>query len=179
MGLGKQIRLNRLFAHPSQRMCAVAVDHFIGYQNGLPPGLTDLAATLAKLVAGKPDEMPETWERLTHRSPVWPSGLYGCTKVWGESLARHFSDAEGVSVLCLRIGAVNRENRPLEPRHLSVWCSQRDIAQMVERCIEAPESLRFDIFYAVSDNRWSYRDLEHSRQVLGFVPQDRAEDNSP
>ena len=131
------------------------------------------------LVAGKPDEMPETWERLTHRSPVWPSGLYGCTKVWGESLARHFSDAEGVSVLCLRIGAVNRENRPLEPRHLSVWCSQRDIAQMVERCIEAPESLRFDIFYAVSDNRWSYRDLEHSRQVLGFVPQDRAEDNSP
>ena len=128
------------------------------------------------LIAGPPDEMPETWEKLTHRSPVRPSGLYGCTKVWGETLARHFADAEGVSVLCLRIGAVNREDRPLEPRHFSIWCSQRDIAQMVERCIEAPESLRFDIFYAVSDNRWSYRDLEHARQVLGFVPQDRAED---
>ena len=60
MGLGKQIRLNRLFAHPSARMCAVAVDHFIGYQNGLPAGLTDLAATLAKLVAGKPDAITMT-----------------------------------------------------------------------------------------------------------------------
>ncbi|MCH9045984.1 MAG: NAD(P)-dependent oxidoreductase, partial [SAR324 cluster bacterium] len=57
----------------------------------------------------------------------------------------------------------------------SVWCSQRDVARLLEASIEAPETLKFDIFYGVSDNRWSYRDMEHARQVLGFVPEDRAE----
>ncbi|MBA3710586.1 MAG: aldolase [Planctomycetes bacterium] len=54
MSLGKNIRLRRLFSHPSGRLCSVAVDHFIGYQVGLPSGLTDLPATLAKLVPALP-----------------------------------------------------------------------------------------------------------------------------
>lgn len=128
------------------------------------------------LAAGRYEEVPETWETLTHVSPVRPSGLYGCSKVWGEILARHFTDTCDLSILCVRIGAVTRENRPSQPRHFSVWCSQRDIAQMIERCIKASENLKFDIFYAVSNNRWSYRDLEHARQVIGFEPQDAAEE---
>ena len=36
MNLGKLIRLNRLFAHPSNRLCSVAVDHFIGYGRACP-----------------------------------------------------------------------------------------------------------------------------------------------
>jgi class I fructose-bisphosphate aldolase len=55
VGLGKQIRLNRLFGHPSGRLCSVAVDHFVGYQEGLPEGLRDLPATLKAIVAGRPD----------------------------------------------------------------------------------------------------------------------------
>jgi DhnA family fructose-bisphosphate aldolase class Ia len=55
MDLAKTIRVNRLFAHPSRRLCSVAVDHFIGYQKGLPEGLADVPQTLAKVVAGKPD----------------------------------------------------------------------------------------------------------------------------
>ena len=55
MDLGKQIRLNRIFSHPSGRLCSVAVDHFVGYQKGLPQGLRDVPKTLAKLVAGGPD----------------------------------------------------------------------------------------------------------------------------
>jgi nucleoside-diphosphate-sugar epimerase len=127
------------------------------------------------LVAGRYDEV-RTWPRLTYETPVRPQGLYGCSKVWGEALARHYSDDYGLSMICLRIGAVNREDRPNTPRHFSVWCSQRDVAQMVERSITAPESVRFDIFYVVSNNKWSYRDLEHARAVLGYEPQDRAED---
>jgi len=76
-----------------------------------------------------------------------------------------------------RIGAVNRENRPTSPRHFSVWCSQDDIAQMVEKCIEAPDDLRFDTFFVVSDNKWSYRDISHSHQVVGYQPQDAAEEH--
>lgn len=55
MNIGKRIRLNRIFGHPSGRLCSVAVDHFVGYQKGLPAGLTDLPKTLAKLVEGGPD----------------------------------------------------------------------------------------------------------------------------
>jgi fructose-bisphosphate aldolase, class I len=55
VNLGKKIRLSRIFSHQSGRLCSVAVDHFIGYQKGLPAGLTDLPATLARLVAAGPD----------------------------------------------------------------------------------------------------------------------------
>ena len=127
------------------------------------------------LVEGRYDEV-ESWRKLTHESPIRPVGLYGCSKIWGEALARHFTDTYDLSIICLRIGGVNREDRPQNVRQFSLWCSQRDIAQMIEKCIEAPSSLKFDIFYPLSDNKWSYRDLEHARETVGYVPQDRAED---
>ncbi|HAK93953.1 MAG TPA: aldolase [Planctomycetes bacterium] len=55
MGIGAQIRLNRLFSHPSGRFCSVAVDHFIIYGEGIPPGLAKIRATLAAVAAGRPD----------------------------------------------------------------------------------------------------------------------------
>ncbi len=128
------------------------------------------------LVAGDYQQV-RTWKKLTHESPPRPSGLYGSSKVWGEALARYFSDACDLSVICLRIGAVNREDRPTQKRQFSVWCSQGDIAQMIKKCIEAPKTLKFDIFYVVSDNKWSYRDLKHARTVVGFEPQDGAENH--
>ena len=55
MNLGKTIRLNRIFSHSSGRLCSAAIDHFIGYQQGLPPGLTNLPDVLKKMAAGRPD----------------------------------------------------------------------------------------------------------------------------
>lgn len=55
MNTGKLVRLNRLFAHPSGKFCSVAVDHFIGYGEGLPVGLRRISATMAEIVAGRPD----------------------------------------------------------------------------------------------------------------------------
>jgi uronate dehydrogenase/NAD+ dependent glucose-6-phosphate dehydrogenase len=46
---------------------------------------------------------------------------------------------------------------------------------MLVKCIEAPESLVYDIFMAVSNNRWTYYDLEHAREVLGYRPLDSSE----
>jgi len=84
------------------------------------------------LVEGRYDEA-KSWKTMTHEMPLRPAGLYGASKIWGESIA-------------------------------------------LELCIAAPATLKFDVFYAVSDNRWGYRDLEHARTVLGFAPRDRAED---
>jgi len=119
----------------------------------------------------------KTWTMLTEASPTRPSGLYGVSKVWGETLARHYADAHGLSMLGLRIGHVVAEDRPLTVRDFTVWCSQRDIARMLDLCIRAPETVRCEIFFALSDNRWSYRDLAHPRAVLGYEPLDHAEDH--
>lgn len=116
-----------------------------------------------------------SWKNLTHESPVRPDGLYGCTKVWGEALARHYADEHGLSALCVRIGRVTARDRPAGPREFSVWCSQRDVVRMIEACLTAPSGLRFDIFFATSRNRWSYRDLDHARAALGWEPVDAAE----
>ena len=136
-----------------------------GYERDLP---------YRALAAGRYDEAPAC-TMLTHETPVRPSGLYGVSKVWGEALARHYADAHGMSMLCLRIGRVTQEDRPLSPREYSVWCSQRDIVRMIELCLQAPDTLRFDVFFVVSDNAWGYRDLEHARTVLGFRPLDSAD----
>jgi len=55
MNTGKLVRLNRIFAHNSGRLCSVAVDHFMIYQDGFPEGLRDVPATLKAVVKGRPD----------------------------------------------------------------------------------------------------------------------------
>src|SRR5262245_26213386 len=117
-------------------------------------------APFAALVAGRYDEATSV-PLLTHDSPVRPSGLYGASKVWGEALGRHYADAHGLSVICVRIGRVRREDRPEGPREFAVWCSQRDIASFLARCIAAPPTIRFDTFFVTSNNRRGYRDLSH------------------
>jgi nucleoside-diphosphate-sugar epimerase len=128
------------------------------------------------LVAGRYQGLT-SWPILTHLSPLRPSGLYGASKVWGEALGRHYADAHGLSVICVRIGRVHAEDRPLSAREFAVWCSQRDIARFLESCVEAPDAVRFEIFFCTSRNKWGYRDLEHPRAVLGWEPVDAAEDH--
>jgi len=127
------------------------------------------------LIEGRYDEVPESWPMVTHESPMRPWRLYGCSKVWGEALGRYYSDEFGMSVICLRIGLVCAEDMPRNPREFSIWCSHRDMAQMVERCIDAPSSLRFDTFFVISDNKWGSRDISHARKVLDYQPLDNAE----
>jgi nucleoside-diphosphate-sugar epimerase len=85
----------------------------------------------------------------------------------------------GLSCIVLRIGWVVSEDQPRGKWGSTVWCSQRDIVQLVERCILAPESLRFDVFFGHSANRWNFVDIQHAREVLGFEPQDGAEGPDP
>ena len=132
-------------------------------------------APYSALVAGRYDEA-KSWKTMTHETPTRPAGLYGASKIWGEAIARHFADVYGLSAICVRIGRVLAGDRPTSPREFSVFCSQRDVVRLLELCIAAAPAVKFDVFYAVSDNRWGYRDLEHARAVLGFTPLDRAED---
>lgn len=126
------------------------------------------------LVTGTYDG-PCDFTRVVH-DLVRPRGLYGAAKVWGEALGRVYSDTYGMSVLCVRIGRVNRANRPESTAEFSRYLSHRDICQILQKCVDAPDDLRYDIFLATSNNRMGYRDLEHAREVLGYEPQDSADD---
>ena len=95
--------------------------------------------------------------------------------MWTESLARVYAYTKGMSCICIRLGQVERD-RPRPPNGHDIFVSQRDIAQIMERSINADPSVRFDIFYGMSNNRYGWVDMDHARERLGFVPQDRAED---
>ena len=123
------------------------------------------------MAAGRYEDVPESWPMITHEM-VRPRGAYGASKVWGEAVGRHFSDMYGLSVLCVRIGSVLDHNDPSRIGPSMAWLSHRDVVDILVRCVEAPEELRYDIFLATSRNRYGYRDLEHARDVLGYVPQD-------
>lgn len=116
---------------------------------------------------GNPADIPIV--RAT--DPSRPMDLYAASKVWGEALAYQYS-REGLSSLCLRIGWVNKEDACTKADLGSVWCSQRDIIQLTERCINAPEDLMFDVFYGLSDNRLRWADIDHAREVVGYQPED-------
>jgi len=91
-------------------------------------------------------------------------------------LARHFSDAYDMSMLCVRIGSVTKDNIPSDTRQKSIYLSHEDVCQILRLSIDAPSELKYDVFLATSNNRWSYRDLEHPRKVLGYEPLSSAED---
>lgn len=126
------------------------------------------------IAEGRYDDVPDEWTKIRH-DQVRPLGIYGAAKAFGEALGRHYSDAYGLSVLCVRIGSVKVVDAPDNPHRVSYYLSHRDLLQMLVKCIEAPESLVYDIFMAVSDNRWTYYDLEHARDALGYEPLDSSE----
>ncbi len=120
---------------------------------------------------------PAEWPHVQYTQPTRPLNDYACAKVYGEALAHMYACAHGLSCICLRLGWVVAEDRP--PHHPSarhLWLSQRDCVQLIERCINAPDGLRFDVFFGQSDNALNLVDIWHTQDVLGYAPQDRAED---
>jgi NAD+ dependent glucose-6-phosphate dehydrogenase len=114
-------------------------------------------------------DVPSEIAKITHEDPVWPLQPYGASKVWGEALARAYSTNHGISILCLRIGCVPPHNRPVG-EYRQLWCSLDDITQIIERCITAPQKVRFDTFFGISNNKYCWVDIAHAREVIGYVP---------
>jgi hypothetical protein len=73
------------------------------------------------------------------------------------------------------LGTAGEDDRPVDDARSYVsWVSHRDLADMVERCIDV-EGITYDIFYGASDNTWKIYDTPRAWRVLGFQPQDNAE----
>ncbi len=131
----------------------------------------------SSLAQGLEHITPEDFPPVRHDQPAWPTTYYACSKIFGESLARMYATVHGLSCICLRIGWVTSDDRLPGPRARILWCSHRDIAQLVERCVNAPDSLRFDVFFGQSNNRYNLVDIQHAKDALGYAPEDSAEDH--
>jgi predicted transposase YbfD/YdcC len=62
-----------------------------------------------ELVAGTGLPPGGGWPAITHESPVRPENLYGCTKVWGEVLGRHYASATGLTLGQVAVDAKSNE----------------------------------------------------------------------
>lgn len=132
-----------------------------GYEHDSPYG--DLAA-------GEYDKVTPPWTMIDHLWPVRPDSIYGVSKVFCEALGRYYCDYYGISVLNIRLGAVLDTDRPKLRRHFPGYLSQSDCVQMIDKCLSAPDDLRFDIFDAISENKWRWRETAHAKEVLGWEP---------
>jgi nucleoside-diphosphate-sugar epimerase len=116
------------------------------------------------------DRLPPDQKMLDDRDPPRPDGPYAVGKLFGENAGRWFSDHYGMSVLCIRLGAVLPSDRPELIRHFPGYLSQSDAVQIVDRCLSAPPSLKFGIFDAISENSRRWRDTSPAKEVLGWKP---------
>lgn len=140
------------------------------------------------------DGAPELYEpddsrSYDHTAELRPDSLYGVSKAYGEALGRLYMERHGLSVFCLRIGAVRAGDDPTAPaeanplldldaaglrnRLRAVWLSRRDCAELIGRCLDV-EDVRWAIVYGVSDNPRRFWDLNHARELLGWEPEDSA-----
>jgi nucleoside-diphosphate-sugar epimerase len=106
--------------------------------------------------------------------PVRPNGPYGIAKACGEAAARYFSDKFGMSVICLRLGTVDRgDGQPHAIRQFATLLTAGDLGHLYECAVSAPE--RFAVFFGVSDNTWRFWDIADAERLIGYQPQDNAE----
>jgi len=134
---------------------------------------------------------PDDPRVLDERAEIRPDSDYGASKAFGEAIGRMYADRFGIRVVCLRIGSVLAGDDPTGPEVLdgagwmpwltdddrrarirATWLSQRDCAELVRCALEA--DVRFAIAYGVSDNARRFWGLGAARDLLGFVPRDRA-----
>jgi NAD+ dependent glucose-6-phosphate dehydrogenase len=125
------------------------------------------------------DLPPRPGCRYVVRGEARDSTPYGSAKLFGERLGHCYAAAAGLSVIAVRIGWVLAgDNRPqdIPPERDAwfrlMWLSNRDYCQLMEKCILAPPSLRFAIVNGMSANAGMAWDIEHTKRLLGYLPQD-------
>ena len=114
--------------------------------------------------------------------PTNPGDLYGVTKCFGESLGRYLSTQEGISFVALRIGAFQPLSHARDATKLgwfSSFVSRRDLNQLINRCIDAPDALRFAVFHGLSNNTFKRLDISDARELVGYAPEDDFAEANP
>ena len=108
---------------------------------------------------------------ISPEEPIRPDSDYGLSKAFGEAVARYYFDRWGIKAICLRIGAVMKEDDPTrQSQNRRIWLSHRDLVQLVEKSLAS--DVTFGIYYGISNNRDAFWDISNARADLGFAPED-------
>jgi nucleoside-diphosphate-sugar epimerase len=113
---------------------------------------------------------------ITLDAPPSPLSLYGESKVFGESLGRHYAYL-GMQFVALRIGWTVPGDSPVPydgPYMRAVFCSKQDLVQAFDKALEAETD--FQAAFVTSNNTGNVFDLTETRKKLGFSPQDNSKD---
>ena len=118
-------------------------------------------------VGGYAEESNVGWDR-----PVYPTTVYGATKCWGEALGRVYAQQHGLSVICVRLCNPHfDQGGSWGPDDLISGISPRDAAALFSRYVDV-DDVAYAIVNGISNHHRGRLDLEISRQVLGFEPED-------
>lgn len=105
-------------------------------------------------------------------APVYPVNVYGASKCWGEALGRVYSDQYDLSCISVRLGNPRfDQGGDWDPEEIHGNLSPRDCAQLFRCCVDA-DDVDFAIVNGVSNHRRSCLDLEVSRRIVGYEPED-------
>jgi NAD+ dependent glucose-6-phosphate dehydrogenase len=125
------------------------------------------------------DVPPRPGARYVVDGELRDSSAYGAAKLFGERAGKCFAAATGLSVIAVRIGWVRPgENLAAQippergPWFRLMWLSNRDFCQLMERCIAADPAIRFAVINGMSANTGMRWDLEHTRRLVGYTPED-------
>lgn len=172
-------------------LLAPNVDSVIhAFQAAIRCGVRRFIYASSNHVLGGYSDDPEP-ARLTAQTPPRPgaryvvcgeqrdSTPYGSAKLFGERLGKCLAESTGLEVIAVRIGWVQPgENRPegippeRGPWFRLMWLSNRDYCQLMERCLIAELPERFIVINGMSDNRGMRWDIEYTRRLVGYRPQD-------
>jgi NAD+ dependent glucose-6-phosphate dehydrogenase len=116
---------------------------------------------------------------LTTDMAPYPINPYGVSKLLGERMARSVHASRGLSVICFRIGWVQRADNLPGP-HMgagdwgqAMWLSDRDVCHAMERAVLA-DNIGFAVLNLMSDNPGMRWDIEPTKRMIGYAPRDGA-----
>lgn len=117
------------------------------------------------------------------QAPPHPSGVYGCTKLFGELLGEVFSREYGMIVICLRLGQPYpfgldplEKERKLIPEVRGALLGLEDVAHAIA-CSLKTTRVQFGAYNIVSESPWRTIDISAAARDLGYVPRLMCDDH--
>ncbi|WP_350290183.1 NAD(P)-dependent oxidoreductase [uncultured Croceitalea sp.] len=123
-------------------------------------------ASSAQTIEGYPTDIQVNKDMM-----VIPKNIYGVSKCFGEALAAYYAHNDGVSMICLRIGAYEfpKDFKAMNARDLSAFIHPDDFNQLLIGCIET-ENIRHAVLNAVSNNRYKRLNINEAKERVGYKP---------
>ncbi|TMM56796.1 NAD(P)-dependent oxidoreductase [Maribacter algarum] len=123
-------------------------------------------ASSAQTIESYPIDVQVTKDML-----VKPKNIYGVSKCFGEALAAYHANNNGISAICLRIGAYEfpKDFTEMNARDLSAFLHPDDFNQLLIGCIETT-NIQYEVLNAISNNRHKRLDITESIEKVGYQP---------